>query len=154
MADDVLVSVRLVDAGNRKRLAHVHLPPATSEADIQTMLTAYAPLLDAIVGGGIQAAFYQKGLTLPGGLKAGAAALSDNRIGGLWSYDNASRYAYGVWIPGILPALFSADDIPAGGAGVTAFQNGYVAGFGGVMPTNGYSDDLTALNGSRKSIRK
>lgn len=154
MADDVLVSVRLIDISGRKRLAHFFLPPATTEADIQTALTAYAPLLDTIVGGKVDIAFYQKPLTLPGGLKAGAVAGSDNRIGGNFSFDNASRFAYGAWIPGILTALYNVDDIPAGGAGVAAFEAGYTAGLGGVLPTNGFSDDLTTLLSAKKSIRK
>lgn len=154
MADDVLVSVRCVDISGRKRLAHFFLPPATTEADIQTALTAYAANLDAIVGGKVDEAFYQKGLTLPGGLKAGAVAGSDNRIGGVFSYDNASRYAYSTWIPGILVGLFTGETIPAGGAGVATFQDAYVTGLGGVMPTNGFSDDLTSLIKAKKSIRK
>jgi hypothetical protein len=154
MADDVLVSVRTIDEAGRKRLAHVFLPPATTEADIQTMLTAYAPILDAVVGGKIDTAFYQKGLTLPGGLKAGATALIDNRVGANFSYDNPSRFAFGVWIPGWLNSLFTGDLVSAGGAGVAALMNGYVTGFGGVQPTNGFSDDLTTLLTYKKAIRK
>lgn len=154
MADDVLVSVRCIDIAGRKRLAHYFLPPATSEADIQTSLTAYAPLLDAVVAGKVDEAFYQKGLTLPGGLKGGAVANIDNRDGAVISYDNASRYAYSTWIPGWLPTLFTGNDVNQAGAGVAAFLAGYTAGLGGVMPTNGFSDDLTSLNKAKKSIRK
>ncbi len=93
-------------------------------------------------------------LALPGGLKAGAVASIDNRDGAVISFDNASRYAYSTWIPGWLPTLFTGNDVNQAGAGVAAFLAGYTAGLGGVMPTNGFSDDLTSLLKAKKSIRK
>lgn len=154
MASDVLVSVNLLDADGDTRAAKVHLPAATTEADIQTFATAYMPLLDAVVDGKITAASYSKPLTLPGGLKAGAVANSEVQKGANFSFVNASRYKYGVWIPAWQPGLFTGDLVNQAGAGVANFINGYIAGLGGVLPTNGFGFDLTALAHATKTFRK
>lgn len=154
MASDVLVSVMVSDGDGDSRAAKVHLPPATSEADIQTFLTAYAPLLDAVVDGKILSAVYQKPLTLPGGLKAGAVALSEVQKGANFSFINASRYKYGVWVPVWTPSLFTGDVVNMSGAGVAAFRDAYVIGLAGIQPTNGFGFDLTTISHATKSFRK
>jgi len=154
MASDVLVSISVLDADGDTRSAKAHLPAGTTEADIATFATAYMPLLDAVIDGKIISAEYSKPLTLPGGLKAGAVANSEVQKGANFSFVNSSRYKYGVWIPAWTPTKFTGDLVDQAGGGVAAFIAAYVAGLGGVLPTNGFGFDLTALATATKTFRK
>lgn len=154
MASDVLVSVNCQDADGDVRAAHVFLLPATTEADISTYASAYMSLLDAVIDAKIISAVYSKPLALPGGLKAGAVANSEVQKGANFSFNNASRYKYGVWIPAWTPSKFSGDTVDLAGTGVAAFRDAYIAGLSGIQPTNGFGFDLTALARATKTFRK
>jgi len=154
MASDVLLSVNVLDADGDTRAAKVHLPAATSEADIATYAAAFMPLLDAVVEGKITSATYSKPLALPGGLKAGAVANSEVQKGANFSFVNSSRYKYGVWVPSWTPTLFTGDLVNQGGTGVAAFINAFIAGLSGIQPTNGFGFDLTAISRATKTFRK
>lgn len=151
---DVLISVNVQDADGDTRAAKIHLPAATTEADIATYAAAYMPLLDAVVDGKVVAAKYEKPLALPGGLKAAAVANSEVQKGANFSFNNASRYKYGVWIPVWTPGLFTNDLVNQVGAGVPAFINAYLAGLSGIQPTNGFGFDLTSIARATKTFRK
>lgn len=154
MASDVLLSVNILDADGDTKAAHVFLPAATTEADIATYAAAYMPLLDAVVDGKISSVSYSKPLALPGGLKAGAVANSEVQKGANFSFVNPSRYKFGVWIPCWTPSLFTGDVVNVAGAGVAGFRDAYINGLSGVLPTNGFGFDLTALARATKNFRK
>ena len=154
MASDVMISANILDADGDTKAAHAFLGSAAIDADINTFAAFWLPLLDAVIDGKITGASVTKPLALPGGLKAGAVALSEVQKGANFSFVNASRYKFGVWIPAFTPSLFTGDVVNQGGAGVAAFIAAYVTGTGGIAPTNGFGFDLTSLARATKNFRK
>lgn len=151
---DTLLTTTLIDADGDTRTVPVFLPAATTEANIAAFATAYAPLLDDVVGGRITEQSYTKSLTLPGGLKTEPVEFSEVQKGALFSYANLSRYKWGLYVPTWLDILFVGDAIDLEGTGVAAFVDAYISGLASQLPTNGYAFDLTALAKSRKAFRK
>jgi hypothetical protein len=151
---DVMITANILDDDGDTKQAHVFLAGAATDADIGTFAAFWIPLLDAVIDGKIKDASVTKPLTLPGGLKAAAVALSEVQKGANFSFLNASRYKYGTWVPSFKPTLFSGDIVNQAGAGVAAFIASYVAGTAGIAPTNGFGFDLTALARATKNFRK
>jgi len=151
---DTLLSMAIRDADGDKKRVQVFLPAATTQAAIVTFSDSFAALMDAVIGGKIDEISYTISIPVPGGLKADPVADTEVQKGALLSYDNASRYKWGQYIPTWLDDNFTGDEINPGGTGVSAFLAAYSAGLAGTNPTNGYSDDLTALAASRKAFRK
>lgn len=153
MAADNLLSVVIEDDDADRRSAKVHFLPAATLADVQTYLTAYAPLLDAVSDGKLVEAFVQMQLTLPAGLKANPIAFSEVQKGANLTFLNTSRYKYGVWVPAWKPSFFSDDGL-TNDAQVTDFIAAYYQGLAGVLPSNGFGFDLTSFSAGKKTFRK
>ncbi len=151
---DTLISYTVLDADGDKGDVHVFVPAARTQAEIAAYNTNFAAALDAVIGGQIVSGSYTIELTLPGTIKSAPLALSERQLGALLSFDNPSRYNWGLYVPTWKPALFSGNDVDLAGVGVATFIANYVTGDGTVFPTNGYAFDLTALSKSRKAHRK
>lgn len=151
---DIRVTFIVQDADGDRRSVPYYFDGALTEANIQAFVTAHAPHLDAVVDGKVMEAFYQKPLTLPGGLKTPANANSEVQKGAVFAFDNLSRYKFSLFVPSWLPTLFTLDSpIVNAGAGQTYIAD-IVTGAGGQSPMNGLGFDLTALSSSRKAFRK
>lgn len=154
MAQDLLYSVRVDDAAGRSRRHTVNLPSTMSIANVTTFSDAYLVLLDAIMDGLVTEATVKLPVALVGGLKGAAIANGDVRIGALFSLINPSGKLKDVWVPNFTPSKFTGDLVNQAATGLAAYIAGLVSGAGGFSPTNGYGDDLTALDHAIKSIRK
>lgn len=154
MAADQLLSIKTLDEAGRSRTDIVYFAPTETLANIQTFATAYIPELDDAVGGIIDSAQVTINLALPGPLKGAAVASVDNRVAGLLTFDNGSRFKYGHYFHGLLPTLFVGDEVDTGNLLVTALDAALRTGLGGVAPTNGYGFDVGALVSTKKSLLK
>lgn len=154
MAADQLLSIRTIDEAGRSRTDVVYFLPTATLADIQSYATAYIPRLDDAVGGIIDSAQVTLNIALPGPLKGTAVANVDNRVAGLMTFDNGSRFKYGHYFHGLLPGLFVADNIDMTDLLTTALDAALRAGLGGVSPSNGHGFDVGALVSTKKSLLK
>jgi hypothetical protein len=149
-----LLSFTILDADGDRKSTKIFFPSATTPAQLIAFGTAYAPLLDAVIGGKVERARYSVDLTLPGGLKAAPDALSEVQFAARASFDNASRYAWGDYWPSFKPALFTGDIVSVGGIGVQPLIDAYVVGLAGVAPSDGHENDLTAyLSGTKVFLK-
>lgn len=153
MADN-LISVSVADDDGDTRSVPVFFENTVTPANMQTYFTAFAPLLDAVIGGKIVEASYTAQLTLPGGLKAAPNANIEVQKGAQFSFSNPSRYKWGLYVPTMLPTAFSGDLVNLEFQGMGDFVDAYVAGLATFSPTNGYGFDLTALARAKKTFRK
>lgn len=154
MAADQLLSITTIDVDGRSRTDTLFFPPAATLADIQTYATGYIPILDDAVGGVIDSAQVTLNLALPGPLKGAAVAGVDNRIAGLITFDNGSRFKYGHYFRGLLPGLFAGDNVDMADILVVALVNALQTGIAGVAPSNGYGFDVGAPVSNKKSLLK
>jgi len=156
MAQPVIVSTRLTVAGQNDRSLPMYLPNATTLAQAQAFMTAFAVLLDNVVGAVLAEANVQLPLTLPGGIKSASDAGTELRRGALLDFSaSGTSYQHGIWVPGWDLAGFSGNDVLVSGDYGT-FETSLlsVIGASGAAPTDRYGNDLTTYNGGRKSFRK
>lgn len=154
MAADQLLSIASVDEAGRKRTDTLFFAPAATLADIQTFATGFIPIYDDAVGGIIDSATVTLNLALPGPLKGAAAVGVDNRVAGLITFDNGSRFKYGQYFHGLLTNLFAGDNVDMTDILVIALVNALQTGIAGVAPTNGYGFDVGAPVSNKKSLLK
>lgn len=150
---DTLLSYTVLDADGDKGNVPVFIGGARTQAEIGAFNTFFAPLLDAVIDGQIVGGAYTIGVTLPGGLKVAPVANSERQLGALISFDNPSRFNWGLYVPTWHLAYFNKNAITADAA-VASFLAAYVTGDGTVTPTNGESFDLSSVSKSRKAHRK
>ncbi len=153
----VLVSLSLSTPDGRKSV-ETFLPPASTLAQVQGFVTAFAPLIDAIVGGVINEATVSFPLTLPGGLKTSADSGATVHRGGLFGFDNPSPYKWSQYVPSLTPTLFVGKDVNVGDTDVaaylTAMEDGITVSGTPIQPQNQYDDDLTTNTTAVESFRK
>lgn len=154
MAADQLLSIKTIDEAGRARTDTIFFPPAATLAEIQTFATGYIPILDDAVGGIVDSATVTLNLALPGPLKGAAVVNVDNRVAGLITFDNGSRFKHGHYFRGLLPGLFTADEVDMADILVIALVNALQTGIAGVTPSNGYGFDIGAPVSSKKSLLK
>jgi len=154
MAADQLMSIATIDEAGRRRTDTFFFPPATTLADIQLYASAFILTYDDAVVGIVDEATVTLNLSLPGPLKGAAVAGGDNRIAGLMTFDNGSRFKYGQYFHGLLPSLFLGDNIDMTQLLATQLDAAVRAGLGGVAPSNGYGFDVGALVSTKKSLLK
>lgn len=102
------LSVQLQD-GNPTTKAVTQFFKTTSGliADMQSWAAGYLPVLDAVTQSKIVKAQLIIPLTLPGGLKSAPVAGSNNMVGALFDWLNASNIdKFGAWYPNWITAGF------------------------------------------------
>lgn len=154
MAADQLLSIRTIDEGGRPRTDTLFFAPAATLADIQTFATGYIPILDDAVCGVIDSAQVTLNLALPGPLKGAATVNEDNRVAGLITFDNGSRFKYGHYFRGLHENLFAGDNVDIADILVVALINALQTGIAGIAPTNGFGFDVGAPVSNKKSLLK
>jgi len=150
---DTLLSFSIQDSDGDTKRVPVFLPAATTQANIATFAASYAALLDLVIDGLIVEMDYTISLALPGGLKSSIPNPTEVQRGALYSFNNASRYKWGLYVPTWKEANFSGDAI-ATATEIDDLTDAYVSGLAGTNPTNGYAFDLTGIASSRKAFRK
>lgn len=154
MADTLLSVSVLGDQLNIKKDNLVFLPGTLTLANVQTFLTAYAPLLDVITDGQLVEASVSIGLTLPGGLKGAPVADSDARMAWRASYGNASRYKFGNYVPAIAASKRAGGFVDPGETDVAALIVAMITGLATFAPTDGHGFDLTSFAKGKISLLK
>lgn len=152
MADDLLMSFRVVASGGPPKIVPIWLPNATTVGDCQLYATAFIPVLEAVSDGYVQAASVEIAMSTAASKGAPDGASYSNH-GARILHDTAGRYAHGTWVPAWKPALFAGDDV-TNVLAVTAFEAALRAGLGGIQPLNGHGLDLTAYLGGKRAYRK
>lgn len=127
-------------------------------ADIQSAVTTYAPLLDAVTQSQILKADAVIPLSLPGGLKAAPVSGSNNNIAALLKYLIAlPQEYYSYWVANWIPAGFQAAHqnlVDQSQANVAAFLAAMLATTNTLVFTDEDGNDLSALQKATKSVRK
>lgn len=123
--------------------------------DIQTWVTAVAPLLEPLLDGKQASVTAKFTFNLPAGLKASPVAGSDVERGGLLTCSvNGSKYAHSLSIPALKEALFSGDAVLVANADIVAFFNYISAIQGGVIASDKYGNVLSAIRKGKKNFRE
>jgi len=151
---DSLLSLKIGDDAGKSKTLPVFFTSSVTPANIQTFLTAFAPLADAVIDGIIESASLTLDLALPGGLKSSPVEDSTVRRGAVESFANPSRFAWSLYVPSFSLTKITGGNIDIADADVVAFNAAYVTGAGGFTPSNGEGLDLTAMLHAAESFRK
>jgi len=155
---DSLLSIKMHDIVGANKTVNVFFPAATTLAQIQGWWTAAAVDLNAFSNIVIDGASVTLELTTPGGLATVPVAGSTVRRGALFSFDNASRFKWDQYIPGVDPVIFVGTSVDQTATGVEEWIADMVDGITVssvlIQPTNGSSEDLTAIDHANETFRK
>lgn len=151
---DSLLSVKVRDDAGKSKTVPVFFTSSVTPANIQTFATAFIPLLDDVVDGVVESASLTLDITVPSGIKTDPVTDSTVRRGGVFSFDNPSRYNWSLYVPSFSLAKITAGQIDPAETDVAAFLAAYVTGAGGFTPSNGLGLDLTAVLTAAESFRK
>ena len=151
---DSLLSIKVGDDAGASKTVPVFFTPSVTPANIQTFLTAFAPLLNDVIDGIIESASLTLDLTVPGGLRTTPVVDSTVRRGAVESFANPSRFAWSLYVPTFSLTKITGGNIDVADADVVAFNAAYVTGAGGFTPSNGGGLDLTALLHAAEAFRK
>lgn len=150
-----IVSFSVRDSDGDTNSIPIYVDTGLTVAEYQAMVTAFAPLLDTIVGSVLESASLTIDMNLPAGLKTDPVANIENQKGANLSFSAAnSRYKHGMRIPGLLPTLFSGKSVNTGDADVAAFVQAILNGEATAVPRDRQGNDLTGLVTAVKSFRK
>jgi hypothetical protein len=140
------------DAGKRTSI-RVHVPSASTPAQMQALSNDIAVALDAITGCRIESAAVTTALTLPGTLKSSVDQDALRQVGANFSYDAAnSNYSFTVRVPAFPESLYSGGEVNVADALIAAFNTAMVTGDGTIAPSDEYANDLSAFNGAALSF--
>jgi len=155
MSDVVLVQYTVQDVAGAQESIPTFFADGTTLSQVQTEVTAMAPLLDAVTGSKLTKASVTFPLTLPGGIKTDPVATYLNSRGGLLGYDCLdTRYKWSTRIPALLEAFISGDDVPTPVSG-DLFDYIHQFDATATIPyTNRYQDQVIAFIAASLSLHK
>ncbi len=153
MADSLLSIKTRDDAGKSKTLP-VFFTSSVTPANVQTFLTAFAPLYNDVIDGVIESAELTLDMTLPGGLRTTPVDDSTVRRGATESFSTPGRFAWSLYVPSFSLTKITGGNIDIADADVIAFNAAYVTGAGGFTPSNGLGLDLTGFLHAEEAFRK
>jgi len=151
---DSLLSIKILDDAGKSKTLPAFFTSSVTPANIQTFLTAFAPLADAVVDGVLESASLTLDLTLPSGLKSAPVEDSTVRRGATESFATPGRFDWSLYVPSFSLSKITGGNIDISDADVIAFNAAYVTGAGGFTPSNGLGLDLTALLHAMEAFRK
>lgn len=159
MANPFQLSLSFADGGPRQQSSIVNVPSTMTLAQVNAWFDLFIALVDAISESQIVDANMNLKHTLPGGLKAGPASGAENEVGALLRFSAANtNRSYSYRIPGFARGLFAGEEVDTEDGLVDAVVDALVIGLDGgaglVGATDPYMNDLVALIGSSKSIRR
>lgn len=153
MADDVLLSFRMVgSAGNPKTLP-IWLGSATTLAEALAFAQAFVGPIEAMSDAYVQRAVVEFPLNISGQTKGAPDGAARTNEGARFTHDTAGRYAHGTFLPAV-KSIYVADTEIVDHLVVTAVEAALRVGLGGLAPTDGNGNDLTALLSKKFAYRK
>lgn len=154
MALTNLLSVSVMDASQGVKAIPIYFPTSVTVANLQTYLTALAPLLDACIDAKIIQAQATTQLTLPGGIKTDAVVGNTVHEGALFSFNAASTiYKPSVYFPSWENAGF-AGDVALESTPYDALLAAIVDGLSTFQPSDKYANDVSGVVGGVRKFRK
>lgn len=133
----------------------VYVDTGLTVVEYQLLVTNLAPLIDAVIGGVIDAATLTLNMSLPAGLKAAPTQYSETQIGGNFTFTAAnSRYTHSIRIPAIDPAKLSGKSVNLADTDVAALVTGLENGSGPAIPRDRQGNDLVAVTAATKTFRR
>ena len=155
MANVDLITFQVQDAASKIAQVHVYVPAGETVTDLQALVTAIAPVLDAITGAKLTEVSVRLALTLPGGLKADATAGHYVNLGANFAFDAAdTEFRHTIRVPGILESMLSGDTVVMSATEVKAFTDAIEDGTALVDPSDRYGNDLVAVMPSMATFRR
>lgn len=153
MANDVLLSFTCVGSAGKPKTIPVWLPAASTLADATTYAQAFVTAVEDCIDPYVQKASVIFEIDISGQTKAAPDGTTRTHDGARFLFDTAGRYGAGVWFPGWKPAFLSDTDIVVALA-TTALKAAFTAGLGGIAPTDGNGNDITAFLKGKFAYRK
>lgn len=153
MADDLLVSFRMVGTNGKPKVVPVWLPNATTVGDVSLYAVAFTPVVEAVSDAYVQSCTLEIPINVSAASKGAPDGAAYTHDGARILHDTAGRYSHGTWIPAWKPALLS-DGVVITHLDVTALEAALRVGLGGITPVNGHGLDLTAYLGGKRAYRK
>lgn len=143
------------DAKGARSTVEINIDVATI-ANAQTFITAFAPLLDALILGVIERVGICILATLPGGLRAVPTLGSDVEEGARFMYNTVSGYKTGFRVPTFNEAFLvdGTQRVDLADADVIAFNNAIEDGLATFEPSDYRGDDIVALRSALESFQK
>ena len=159
MAEVAVLSVEITDAANKKKRMLIHVPVASTIAQLQAFSNALLPTVNGITQGVVSAVEVTHSLVVDHaalGIRAAALAGSVARNGANFLFDaNAATYNYSIRVPTITPTLVAADDsLDVGNAPVATFTDLIEGGDGTISPTDRAGLDLVTVLSGKRSFHK
>lgn len=153
MADDVLLSFRMVGNNGKPKTVPIWLGAATTLAEALAYAQAFVGPVEDLSDAYVQRAVVEFPLDISGQTKGAPDGDSYTHDGGRFTHDTVGRYAHGTWIPAIKPAYLADTEI-IDDLVVSAVEAALRVGLGGLAPTDGNGNDLTALLSKKRAYRK
>lgn len=161
MGFTILYSIQ--DEKGKVSTTEVKLPGATAYADVQIFAAQMAPLIDALVTGGITRIGITENVALPAGLTTAPAANSDVEEGGKFQFRTDGGYFTGLRLPTFDESLVNTGsrDINLEDTDVAAFVNAMKTGIdlsgaggsGTIQPSDYRDDDIVSLEFAREQFQ-
>lgn len=143
------------DAKGAKSTVEVNLDVATI-ANAQTFITAFAPLVDALILGVIERVGICASATLPGGLRTTPTLGSDVEEGARFQYQTAGGFHTGLRLPTFNEAFLvdGTQRVDTADAAVIAFNTAMEDGLATFEPSDYRGDDIINLRSALESFQK
>jgi hypothetical protein len=154
MALTHLISFSLRDYSGDPETCVFYADASLTVAEVQSLVNAIAPELDAITGMLIEGVSVALSLSLPAGLKGAATAGADAERGINWRFSKAnSNYSHTIRTPGAPDAIVNGEDIIPS-ADTNDFLTVCLDGDATNEPSDEYGNDLLAALSQRVTFRK
>lgn len=150
----------IVDRSAHPKAMQIYFPATSTLTQLQTFVTNFAPLVNAVIDGVIASSLISVQATLPGGLRS--VAVDGNRVneGALLTFDaDSTNYAHSIYIPSWANSEFNGGVINETQA-ITDLLDALVQGVlvnstrVDPMPSDKYANDLVAFVKGVRAFRK
>jgi hypothetical protein len=149
-----LLSVSVMDMSQGVKAIPVYFPTTVTVANLQTFLTAFAPLLDAAIDAKIVSAAATTQLTLPGGIKTDAVTGNTVHEGALFGFNaTGTIYKPSIFFPSWQNAGFAAD-VALESTPYDDLLAAITAGLSTFQPSDKYANDISGVVGGVRKFRK
>lgn len=152
-----LITFSIVDDGGQSKPLPIYCTIADTDtfADIQSWVTEFSPLLEALLDGKQEKVTAKMEFTLPAGGKANPVAKCDVERGGLLTCSaDSTKYAHSLSIPALKAALYVGDTVNIADPTVAAMFTYLSATNHLVTGSDKYGNHLTAIRKGRKNFRE
>lgn len=153
MADDVLISYQMKGTNGKPKVVPVWFASTLTLADALAYSQAFVPVVEAVSDAYVAAANVTFSLNIAGQSAGAPSGPQWTHYGARLLHDTTGRYSHGTWIPAFKPAFLADNDVITH-LTVTALEAALRVGLGGIAPTDGHGEDLTAYLGGKRAYRK